>query len=151
MRVADSARSPFCLTALPVCGGRKPHPTPSEAQRRIPDSPMTMMTTVAFAAYPAAPASRRARSHPRRCRALGHRVHVCAAGAGAGFLRYGAREEVGTGGEFMETYGLMIDGSVGRETLTFARDTQAVALVVGFSRCRTLCRLFRGLGFRVKG
>jgi len=35
-------------------------------------------------------------------------------------MRYGAREEVGTGGEFMETYGLMIDGSGVSRTLPLA-------------------------------
>jgi hypothetical protein len=56
-------------------------------------------------------------------------VVVRAAGDVGGFVRYGVREEVG-GDKFMETYGLNLGGSIGRETLTFAPNTQAVALVV---------------------
>lgn len=69
---------------------------------------------------------------------------MVAAGEG-GFARYGVREEVGTDGGFMETYGLSLGGgNVGRETLTFAPNSQAVSLVV--RRPLSVCHIpHRGL------
>ena len=86
-------------------------------------------------AAPAAPrpalaprlASRRLRAGARHPSGRRVRRSVLA----AGFNRYGTREDGPTPGSFMETYGLDLGGgTIARETLTFPRDSAAVALEV---------------------
>ena len=71
---------------------------------------------------------RRASSRSSRPGARGARLAARASSAGC-FSRYGVREEQ-PDGSFLETYGISIDGNVGRETLRFAPGSVAVSLTI---------------------